>query len=233
MNYKNLPEGNQYVEKRNRHQAKKLHANQARLISQYKYEDVSMVIYDWNGDEYEEPYVIMIHIGEINQHSLHGPEFHSGIYSPDTVIKCINAFLNYPSNYINSNGNHKFSNQIRNYINEPWDSFEEYKNHKRDKLHKSARDEKELRELHESARKEWDKEKELRELHELAREEWSNEKRSRRIVEELEVNKHEYNIPKMPEVPEEIDEIHRRYTNGDITLIEMQREIENAMSNKS
>lgn len=35
----------------------------------------------------------------------------------------------------------------------------------------------------------------------------------------------------MPEVPEEIDEIHRRYTNGDITLIEMQREIENAMSN--
>jgi len=214
MNYNNLPEGNQYIEKRDRNQAKKLRAPQAKLIAQYKYADVSMVIYDWHGDEYEEPYVIMIHTGEIDKHSLHRPKFDRGIYSPDTVINCINALLNYRRNYLDSNGDHKFSDQIRSYINEPWNSFEEYK-----------------KEIHGSAKEEWDEEKELRELHELAREEWNDEKRSRRIIEELEVNKHEYNIPKMPEVPEEIDEIHCRYTNGDITLIEMQREIENAMSN--
>ena len=232
MNYNDLPDGNKYVIKKGRNEASELqeYQSQAKLIAQYKTQEVSMIIFEWSGDEYEEPYVIMIHTGEIDSQSLHRPDFHSGVYSPDTVIKCVNALRN----YMKSRGRGSFSKQIRNYINEPWDSLEEYKNHKTKELHESAREEfekeKELRELRELAREEFEKEKELRELHELAREEWSNEKRSRRIVEEIEINKHEYNIPKMPEVPDEINEIRRRYKEGDITLVEMQREIENAMS---
>lgn len=234
IDYSDLPEANEYIEKRNRDQAKKLRANQARLIAQYKFEDVSMVIYDWNGDEYEEPYVIMIHTGEISKNSLHRPEFDSGIYSPDTVIKCINAFLNYRKNYLDSNGDHNFSNQITSYINEPWDSLEEYKDHKRDELHESAREEFEreieLQELHESAREEFKREKELRELHESAREEWKKEKRSREIVRELEKNQHEYNLPEIPEVPEDrVQEIRDQYSKGEITLLEMEREIEEVL----
>lgn len=230
MKYNDLPEGNDNVEKRDRNQASKLRAEQGRLIAQYKSQNVSMVIYEWHMKEYEEPYVIMIHSGKIDRDSLHRPDVNKGVYSPDTVIECVNIFCY----YIKSGGVGSFSDQMKKQINEPWGSIEEYENHKEEELHSSAREEfkqeKELRELHGTAREEFEEEKELRELHEIAREEWSEEKRSRRIVEELEINKYEYDIPKMPKVPEKVDEIHHRYIEGDITLVEMQRQIDNAMS---
>lgn len=37
----------------------------------------------------------------------------------------------------------------------------------------------------------------------------------------------------MPKVPEKVEEIHHRYIEGDITLVEMQRQIDNAMSDLS
>lgn len=189
-------------------------------MSKSQSEDLTLTILEWIGEEYEESYVLLLHINNTNK-NLHNPEGDFAVFSRNNLVEAINGFVSSVDR-----SKEDIINTLQHKTSEPWNTEEEYKEFLENEQ-SEAKYLKERQKTHEKAREERDKYlKERRKTHEKARKEWAEEKNSREIVRELERNKHEFNIPNMPEVTDEIKELNKKYTNGEITFTEFEEMID-------
>lgn len=180
-------------------------------VAQYKSRsvmsaDLTLTVLDWRGSEYEEEYVILLNEGDVTPQSIHNPYLVDGVFSRDTLIQSINMFIRY-----SDRKTEEVVNILDDATSERWQSKEEYEEYVGEK-HKKA--------IQEIA---------IRNLHEEAREDWEEEKERRRILRELKKNQHEFHIPEMPKVTQEVQELKERYVNEEITLFEFEQKVDEVL----
>jgi hypothetical protein len=207
-----LPSGNSIVERLPPSECSiDIRSGSAKLVAQYhadKFmtEDFTLTVLEWYGNEYDGNYVVLLNKGEVNNRSIHNPIIDVEIFSRQTLIETVRSFLQYASREID-----EVRNIVQTKSNEPWSSIEEYKEYLSDKQ--------------EEAR--WTRKR--NHIHDKARENWEEEKRSREVVKELERTKHEFNIPRKPEIDEDIKDLKKKYVEGEITLFDFRQKIEKLM----